>query len=297
MTDYYTMKQYIKKINKIFVKTINYFPIIGSFCVSKSKRDILWEDIFNSSKNNIFSKYDRKNIWFDCPNEKIVLKNCFYNDKYLIITTFNKILKKYNIFYYGEIVLTRAFINKILKEIEIQLNSNYTFVCYKKPKVKKFEEFIILKQCPKRCIGDFSNFIFEYNKLKKDVQATIKDLILDKSLEGFDFLIKKIKTIKKPIFCLVIENRIIGLIGPVNIFNDLDDNKIVSSFYFGIRADYRGKGYGKLLFKFFLNYCYNHNVKYFLVTNRNKSIAVKFYVSMGAKIANKYYKIKKNDLL
>jgi GNAT superfamily N-acetyltransferase len=291
------MEKYIKKINKIFTENINYFPIIGSFYASKDKRDMVWEDIFTSSKNNNFSKYDRKKIWFNYPEEKIVFKKCFYNDRYLIITTYNKRIKKYNIFYYSKNNLTLNLIQEILKEIKMPLESNYSFVCYSEPKIKKYKKFVIWKKNTKKYINNFNNLVFEYNKLNKDIKKTIEDLTLDETLEGFDFLIKNIKKFKKPIFCLVIENKIIGLIGPVNVFYDADNNKIVSAFYFGINKKYRRNGYGELLFKYFINYCYTKNIKYFLVTNRENSPASKFYEKMGAKIGNKYYKIKKNNLL
>jgi len=281
--------------NKYITNNVNYFPIINSFFVSKKNRKKILKDIVKSSKNNIFSKYNRKKVWFNIPDEKIVEKYCVNNIDYEIITTFSEIYKRYNIFFYSDYKLNMNLVKKILYDLKLPKRSDYMFICFKKPDIKEYKEFVIWKTNIKKY--EMSNLIFKYDELDKKIQKTIKELTKDETLEGFRFLISKLYTIKKPIFCLVLKNKIRGLIGPVNIFKDADKNKIVSSFYFGVTKNYRRKGYGKILFKYFINFCYLNNIKYFLVTNKKDSLASLFYKKMGAKLGNTYYKVSRLDLL
>lgn len=288
------MKINIDRWNKYFNKEVNYFPIINSFCVSKENRKKLLRNILRFSEINKFSKYNRKKVWFDVPEEKIVEKYCFSDNSYIAITIFNKISKRYNIFYYSDVVLSEELMNKIILKIKLPKTKNYTFTCFKKPRVSGYREFVIWKTKINR--SKSNNLVFEFSKLNKDIQKTINNLVQDKTLEGFEFLIKKLSKIKSPVFCLVLKSKIQGLIGPANVFYDADENKITSSFYFGVNERHRKNGYGKTLFRHFINFCYFNNIKYFLVTNGKDSIASKFYKKMRAKIGNKYYRIEKKDI-
>ncbi len=277
--------------NKQFKKEVNYFPIINAFCVSNNNRIKVLKDILKSSKNNEFSKYDRKIVWFKNPIEKIVLKYCCFDLDYTIITCLNKIQKTYNIIYYGKERIDKELLRDILEKTKIS-KDKINIICFNKPKISNFETFNILKKEVKKYKIDDKGLIKEYLLLDKKIQKTINNLKNKESLEGFDFLISKLKTIKSPVLCLVLDNQIQGLIGPMNIFKDADNNKIVSAFYFGVSEKYRRQGYGELLFKSFINLCYFKGIKYFLVTNRKENKAAMFYKKMGAKLGNKYYKIK-----
>lgn len=279
----------VKSWNKQFKKEVNYFPVISAFCVSNSNRIKVLKDILKSSKDNKFSKYDRKIVWFKNPYEKIILKSSCFGLSYTIVTCLNKIQKTYNIIYYGKERVDKKVLNDILEKTKI-LKGN--IICFNKPKVLNFETFNIFKKEIKRYKIEDRGIVKEYLLLDKKIQKTINNLKNQESLEGFDFLISKLKTIKSPILCLVLDNQIQGLIGPMNIFKDADNNKIVSAFYFGVSKRYRRQGYGELLFKSFVNLCYLQGIKYFLVANGEKSKAAMFYKKMGAKVANKYYKIK-----
>lgn len=279
----------VKSWNKQFKKEVNYFPVISAFCVSNSNRIKVLKDILKSSKDNKFSKYDRKIVWFKNPYEKIILKSSCFGLSYTIVTCLNKIQKTYSIIYYGKERIDKKVLNGILEKTKM-LKGN--IICFNKPKVLNFETFNIFKKAIKRYKIEDRGLIKEYLLLDKKIQKTINNLKNQESLEGFDFLISKLKTIKSPILCLVLDNQIQGLIGPMNIFKDADNNKIVSAFYFGVSKRYRRQGYGELLFKSFVNLCYLQGIKYFLVTNGEKSKAAMFYKKMGAKVANKYYKIK-----
>lgn len=279
----------VKSWNKQFKKEVNYFPVISAFCVSNSNRIKVLKDILKSSKDNKFSKYDRKIVWFKNPYEKIILKSSCFGLSYTIVTCLNKIQKTYNIIYYGKERVDKKVLNDILEKTKI-LKGN--IICFNKPKVLNFEIFNIFKKEIKKYKIEDRGIVKEYLLLDKKIQKTINNLKNQESLEGFDFLISKLKTIKSPILCLVLDNQIQGLIGPMNIFKDADNNKIVSAFYFGVSKRYRRQGYGELLFKSFVNLCYLQGIKYFLVTNGEKSKAAMFYKKMGAKVANKYYKIK-----
>lgn len=277
--------------NKQFKKEVNYFPVISAFYVSDKNRIKVLKDILKSSKNNEFSKYDRKMVWFKNPIEKIVFKYCCFNSDYIIITTFNKFSKKYNVIYYGKRVMNKELVEEILKKIKIY-KKNSIITCFNKPKVLNFETFNIFKKEVKKYKIVNRGLIKEYLLLDKKIQKTISNLKNQESLEGFDFLMSKLKTIKNSVLCLVLNDQIQGLIGPMNIFKDADNNKIVSAFYFGVSEKYRRQGYGELLFESFINLCYFKGIKYFLVTNREDSKAAMFYKKMGAKLGNKYYKIK-----
>ena len=279
----------VKNWNKQFKKEVNYFPVISAFCVSNNNRIKVLKDILKSSKDNKFSKYDRKIVWFKDPYEKIILKNSCFGLNYTIVTCLNKIQKTYIIIYYGKERIDKKVLNGILEKTKI---SKGNIICFNKPKVLNFETFNIFKKEIKKYKIEDRGLIKEYFLLDKKIQKTINNLKNQEGLEGFNFLISKLKTIKSPILCLVLNNQIQGLIGPMNIFKDADNNKIVSSFYFGVSEKYRRQGYGELLFKSFVNSCFLQGIKYFLVTNREESKAAMFYKKMGAKIGNKYYKIK-----
>lgn len=279
----------VKSWNKQFKKEVNYFPVISAFCVSNSNRIKVLKDILKSSKDNKFSKYDRKMVLFKNPYEKIILKSSCFGLSYTIVTCLNKIQKTYNIIYYGKERIDKKVLNDILEKTKIPKGN---IICFNKPKVLNFETFNIFKKEIKKYKIEDRGIVKEYLLLDKKIQKTINNLKNQESLEGFDFLISKLKTIKSTILCLVLDNQIQGLIGPMNIFKDADNNKIVSAFYFGVSKRYRRQGYGELLFKSFVNLCYLQGIKYFLVTNGEKSKAAMFYKKMGAKVANKYYKIK-----
>jgi len=187
--------------------------------------------------------------------------------------------------------MNKELVEEILKKIKIY-KKNSIITCFNKPKVLNFETFNIFKKEVKKYKIVNRGLIKEYLLLDKKIQKTISNLKNQESLEGFDFLMSKLKTIKNSVLCLVLNDQIQGLIGPMNIFKDADNNKIVSAFYFGVSEKYRRQGYGELLFESFINLCYFKGIKYFLVTNREDSKAAMFYKKMGAKLGNKYYKIK-----
>ena len=104
-----------------------------------------------------------------------------------------------------------------------------------------------------------------------------------------EFILKN--KIKKPIFCAIKNNKIIGAIGPLNIFKDKYGINFFSISYFGVKKEFRKHGIGNKLWKRAMDYFYLNNFKYILVQNTPESPAIKFYKKQGLNKNNTVYKI------
>jgi hypothetical protein len=248
-----------KNIDKIIAvwsnflnKEVFYVPILGPVYASGNSIQKLLSDVLNNSQTDNFLPYDKNKRWNKNKTERILLEEIIYNDKELYIPvkdTFKNILK---IFYYSnnsfnDIATTK--IKKIYTKTKtFQGSDSLHLYCFKEPKAKtKFTcQNVYLKNITsKDNLFRFPEEINYYDDLHDKVQLTFSDLKKKPELEGFGFLWKKFIAKNKklsPIICAVLENKIVGAIGPLDIAKDTWNTSFLFPPYFGVVKKMRETG-------------------------------------------------------
>lgn len=298
--------QKINKIVNIWYKLLKddifYLPVLGPvFVFGKPVRKILY-DILENSKTDKFLSYDKNKRWFKKKKERIILSEILIERNQLLIPvesfSKNKTLK---IFYYSSKKINNRIIKKIKNFIIVPPKfkniNNYFLYSFLKPKIfkKLICHNIYLKMIKKKdkLEKNFENICY-FNDLSPKTKQTLSLFKKEPELQGFAFLWRRFankKRILSPIICAVEKDKIIGAIGPLEILNDAWNNKWLAPPYFGVKKDFRSKGYGKKLWKTAMSFAHQKGAKYTLVQNEPDSPAAKFYEKQGLKKAAKVYSL------
>lgn len=268
-----------------------YLPTLGPvYSAGKSFGKVL-EDILINSENEVFLSFDKNKRWFDAKTEKIILPAVeIWNDAVLIPT---KCIFPHNaikIYYYSDGPLNQADFEKIriMKKslCKQEAAERCTLYCFQKSNLN--ENFIchniylkIIDDNDEAALPDDIKF---FHELSDAVAGTFGALTSEPELEGFDFLWRKYIKKQKPlgsILCAVENGKIIGAIGPLDIWPDPWKKTWLLPPYFGVKSDSRKKGIGGKLWQAAMSYAIKNSAHYSLVQNKPDSAAAIFYEEHG----------------
>jgi len=278
---------------------VAYLPVVGPVYSSNKAFKKALLDLFDFSKFKKMVPYDKDRRWTVRKREWIIISEIVINDNLFVpVISFKKHGNSLKIFYYSQKKFNshtfkkiKKFYKKIITKYHIKRLSIY---CFKKPLIKKdlIKQVIFLKLITKKDdLNRTSKEVYNFYKLPLKTRKTFINFKKDNSLEGFDFLYKKIinKNLSAPTICITQDNKIIGAIGPLDIKKDAYGRKWLLPPYFGVTKEKRGLGYGQKLWTKAMFFAYNKGARYTLVQNKTNSKAMFFYKKMGLDIGAEYY--------
>ena len=232
-------------------------------------------------------------------NESIILSEIKINNEEILIPVIDKFRNICKIFYYSNHSLNSESIEKAKKiyntiKLEYKIGNLHIYT-HQKPMIKKnliVHNIYIKNINSKDKLIKTEEQIKYFNKLPNEIKKTFSKLGGNIELNNFYFLWKMfiLKNKKlKPIICAVVDNKIIGAIGPLDIIRDSEGKMFLLPPNFGILKKNRKHGIGSSLWRSAMYFAFQKGAKYTLVQNIPNSPAAKFYENCGLVKANVIY--------
>lgn|GEM_PF-1108529 len=262
-------------------------PILGPALLDGGHDRFLLGDLL--ATNSTILPYDKKQRWYT-KNPEIILSEsimiCKNNTIIMpLISTKSKEITKFYI--YSD---TPVNVKSVLKTIH--KTSLPTQVNRKGAKIY-FNHFIQEKQSVRIIKTFLKTFgpdnidycdstpkkIQPFTNLPEKVRETIQLLEQEPDLHSFPFLSQPEHG--KSTLCFIEDERIVGLIGPMDTLADHTGKRFLCPPYFAVSASYRRRGIGTTLWQKAMDYANKHNARYLLLQTESNTPADSFYQSVG----------------
>lgn len=141
---------------------------------------------------------------------------------------------------------------------------------------------ILLKDFTRHEPAEFKNVV-DLAACTTSVQATLRDLAHEPENAGFAFLADKFAAgaLGGPVLAVVEQNRVAGAIGPLEIAPSPDGRLTLWPQYFGVPRTYRGKGFGRDLWRAGMDWGATHGAAHQLLQTTAGGASERLCLSEG----------------
>jgi len=268
-----------------------YLPIFR--CVKAAEnasKGRLIEELLSIRIGSAFYDYESDRRWYDSHQMEVGLQKTIINDKWIAIPVRSK--KSVKVYCYG------TYDQQVLKNIKSKLETGdecqlFWFSNTNQNSSLTPSHHIYFQEFQRKIKSAQPVEIREFGDLSLDIQSTFAE-ISGSETEWVKPLYEDLasKKVTSPVYCAIIDKKIVGVIGPLDIMSDIEGEKFLAPTYFAVDENYRRKGIGKTLRSAMEDFACTAGVKYKLLQAEYDSPADKFYAAQGLAIVGKLHKLK-----
>lgn len=259
-------------------------PSFGPIYSQNNDTKQLIDDVLGYWNDQTFLEYDRGKRWFSKKEEYILVPyiDIYKNDLYVpvINTRGNGMLSIFvypnNIFSQKNIDFSKKLAKKILLSFKF---SKQRIITFGNNEFHNRRVVIYLKNI-QPCHLNTNLEVFPFNQLEPKIQKTFSTLAMNDDLPGSRMLWEKYLSLGKEIsdiYVAVSNNKILGMIGPLDTLLDPWRIKQLIPPYFEVSQSARKMGIGTKLWNAAMNWGYENGAKYLLIQAEEGAASDFFY--------------------
>jgi GNAT superfamily N-acetyltransferase len=217
----------------------------------------LFLDVISVAGTDRFLAYDKDRRWFDAKPERVLVEEIVHRPH---LTWFPVLSRRgdgsVTVFVYGGAPDDYHLAGKLASRLRASNGAAAGTVVWfvgldGSPPPRAQVTSVLLSDLSSEMRPTMSEKVCRLDECGAAVEATFPSFAQELSNEGFDFLHARMAVggVVGPVYVTVEEGRIVGALGPMEIMSDSTGSARLLPPYFGVLPVWRGRGYGRALWR------------------------------------------------